>query len=151
MNNRNMRLLERRAILSKTSLEIFGNNLFNNVIALEGDMDNFAATIHEAHQELMQKIHELPCILVNSQTSDQGTLLNPTTIKQHGYPLPLTEPNPRNREELLNFTVSQCIASAESLGLPSLPQDTPVQERRGQIAGRLGVFLIKPTAYVSTP
>ena len=36
---------------------------------------------------------------------------------------------------------SICIASAESLGLPSLPQDIPVHDRRRQIAGRLGVIM----------
>ena len=127
--------------------------------ALIADMEALAANVEALtanSTKFRRQMDQLPWVRVNSRPGDWGTLHNPTSI------FPLTEPNPRNSEELLKFTgesqavsksnatpflimpvdaVSQCIASAKSLGLPSLPQDTPVHERRRQIAIRLGVII----------
>jgi len=71
--------------------------------ALEAGVEALAATVNDTHQQLMRLV-ELPWILGNSRAGDRGTLYNPIVMEQ-GYALsPLTEPNPRNREELLNFT-----------------------------------------------
>jgi hypothetical protein len=40
-----------------------------------------------------------------------------------------------------DYTAQQCMASSHSLGLPALPQQSTVHERRRQIAVRIGVTI----------
>lgn len=106
---------------------------------------------------LRQRSDELPVLLANSQAGGLGRLYNPTAIANGWAPL-LAQPNPTTRDELLHFTskcqclmphmpvndfllmtVNQCIASAANLGLPLLPAQTPVLDRRRQIAVKIGV------------
>ena len=101
-------------------------------------------------------------MLANSNAGPRGRLFNPTAFA-NGWAPHLAAPNPTSRDELLSFTselefpfrfltpvtffiyvfitVQQCILSATDLGLPLLPQNTPVIERRRQIALKIGVVI----------
>ncbi|KAF8163476.1 hypothetical protein B0H34DRAFT_695601 [Crassisporium funariophilum] len=85
-----------------------------------------------------QKFEELPALLVNSQATLRTPLRNPTAMHNGVAPV-LAPPNPRNLHELLHFTAEGCIASANNLGLPPLPANATVLERRRQIAVRIGI------------
>ncbi|PPQ71436.1 hypothetical protein CVT26_011133 [Gymnopilus dilepis] len=86
---------------------------------------------------LFDKTNELPILLANSQAGNRGVLYNPTALA-NGWAPPLAHPNPATRDELMTFTIAQCVASAQNLGLPHLPGAPSVVERRRQIASRLG-------------
>jgi hypothetical protein len=77
--------------------------LATNIELMTATMQLLADKIAGMTKQFNRKMNELPCILANSRAGDRGPLRNPTAMK-YGYALPLTGPNPRNREELLNFT-----------------------------------------------
>ena len=69
--------------------------------ALIADMEALAANVEALtanSTKFRRQMDQLPWVRVNSRPGDWGTLHNPTSI------FPLTEPNPRNSEELLKFT-----------------------------------------------
>ena len=139
---------------------VFSHNPGGNVAPAW--LANLTATVNQIALDvayLRQKADELPILLANSQAGARGPLFNPTVLQNGWAPL-LTAPNPRSRDELLGFTgeftrhfhivvlilfvlqiVNQCNASAHSLGLPALPPQTLVPERRRQIAVRIGVSI----------
>ncbi|KAF8163524.1 hypothetical protein B0H34DRAFT_672501 [Crassisporium funariophilum] len=89
---------------------------------------------------LRQRSDEQPILFANNIAGRRGTLFNPTTMR-NGWAL-LGAPNPRTQDELnYHFTAEQCIASANDLGLPVLPEDTDLLERRRQIGARIGVTI----------
>ncbi|KIM35168.1 hypothetical protein M413DRAFT_449877, partial [Hebeloma cylindrosporum] len=82
---------------------------------------------------LRRTADELPVILANSQASNRAPLYNPTTYmpspesllqRDGSWAEELVPPNPTSRNELMDFTVEQCIASAANLNLPPLPENT---------------------------
>jgi hypothetical protein len=144
------------------NLTVQVENLTARMDNLDARVDNLTATVNQMVHDvayLRQKADEHPILLANSHAGACGPLFNPTVL-QHGWAPLLTAPNPRSRDELVAFTgeftsyfhtvililfalkiVNQCIASAHSLGLPALPPQTSVLERRRQIAARIGVFI----------
>ncbi|KAF8528103.1 hypothetical protein BU17DRAFT_81333 [Hysterangium stoloniferum] len=90
---------------------------------------NFQQIVHDIagiRNDIALLRQEQPILLANSQAGTKGLLYNPV---QNGWVL-LAAPNPANRDELLTFTQHQCIASANALGLPSLPPHTLIIDRR---------------------
>jgi len=52
---------------------------------------------------LRQRSEEMPFMLANSQAGPRGVLCNPAVVA-NGWAQPLAPPNPRTRDELMNFS-----------------------------------------------
>ncbi|KAF8969559.1 hypothetical protein BDZ97DRAFT_206261 [Flammula alnicola] len=114
---------------------------YNGAPAYAADLIHNILQIQQDVTYMRHRSDELPVLLVNSHAVNRGRLLNPTAVANGCAPL-LDVPNPRTREDLSYFTADQCAASAANLGLPALPAETPLLERRRQIAARIGVTLL---------
>jgi len=95
-----------------------------------------------AHElaHINKQLDELPILLGNCAKQPREPLQNPTLV-HNGWAPELRPPNPRTRDELFSFTIEQCLACAENLGLPSLLPGALVQDRCRQIAVRLGILV----------
>ncbi|RPA94363.1 hypothetical protein L873DRAFT_1776343 [Choiromyces venosus 120613-1] len=125
-----------------------------SVVALQQQFDTFQQNFNafqqqanqdrqqanQNHQQLVGMLrdmqneqHLLPMRLYNASTSEMALLCYPAGVPQDQLP--------RMRRDLMLFTREQLQAASAVLGLPALPNNAYVDERRMQIANYLGVPL----------
>ncbi|KAN0125305.1 hypothetical protein V8E53_015615 [Lactarius tabidus] len=116
-------------------------NLSAGLNQISANLNKTSANLSQALANLTAKLdaiqnilrYEVPVRLaIISRAPNPGAAMG-------GFPPLLEPPNPRTQDELMTFTVQQCIPSAQNLGLPPLDPETPVLDRRWQIAAYIGI------------
>ena len=135
------------------AIQVTVNNIQVTVDNIQVTVDNIQVTVDNIQADIIRMQTEQPILLFNSRAGTEGLLYDPTAPP--GQWVHLVAPNPTTRDVLFQFTgecnsvvntilpipllAPQCIASAAALGLPLLPANTTVMQRRRQIGNKIGV------------
>ncbi|KAF8425375.1 hypothetical protein L210DRAFT_3653235 [Boletus edulis BED1] len=114
------------------------NNRFNDVMRQLQAQQEQLTRQQEQMRQLQEGVNGVraeldlqPMRLYNSSASFNGTYMGPNERLPNLYP--------NNRDALGAATGQQCIALSSYLGLPPLPNNATVQQRKDQITKYLGV------------